>query len=225
MPENLKIEKDSPLSPSGLAEMATLQGQVLSGSDGAPGQLSPLKPGVKLVFVAAPDAEMAEYLRADRSGTVELWQKYLDRYPTGVHAGVAKSSLATLFVRDGENNFAQYTESVAKKSPNYEALKSAKSAADQALAATSNDDAAIGLSKKVHDEVASLTKRSEAELQQYRQALSAEKPGYMHLVTSETLADAAANIDPKSGAALGAVKDCQQERASFRGAIQTRKDN
>lgn len=221
VPENLKLEKDSPLSPSDLADRANLQGQVLSGADGTPGQLSPLKPGVKLVFVAAPDTEMAEYLRADRSGTVEFWQKYLDRYPTGVHAGIAKSSLSTLFVRDGETSFTQYTESVAKKSANYEALKSAKSAADQALAANPNDDAATGLSKKVHDEVASLAKRSEAELQQYRQALSAEKPGYMHLVTSETLANAAANIDPKSGAALVAVKDCQQERESFSGTIQT----
>jgi hypothetical protein len=221
VPDNLKLDKDSPLSPSDLADRANLQGQAVAGSDGTPGVLSPLKPGVKLVFVAAPDPELAEYLRAERDGTVGFWQKYLDRYPTGAHAGVAKSSLAALYVRDGESSFAQYRESVTKGTPNYEALKSAKTAADQALVAAPGDDAATGLSKKVHDEVEALAKRSETELQQYRQALSAEKPGYTHLVTAQTLANAAAGVDPKSAPAIAAAKDCQQERASFDATIQT----
>ena len=77
VPSNLKFEKDESLTPAQLADRAALTGQVLSSSVPGVTSLPPFKPTVKIVFVQAPDTELAEYLRADRAQSIAQWQDYL----------------------------------------------------------------------------------------------------------------------------------------------------
>ena len=60
-----------------------------------------MKKGVKLVFVAAPNVELAEYLLAQRIGNIAGWQNYLAKYPAAPHTQSAKQVLAVLYVRRG----------------------------------------------------------------------------------------------------------------------------
>ena len=99
VPANVKFDRDVSYTASELADKALLQGKTASGQ-GAP----QLKPSVKLVFVAAPDTELAESLKAERNGTIVAWQDFLSRYPNSTYATKGKSSLATLLAKDGEDH-------------------------------------------------------------------------------------------------------------------------
>jgi hypothetical protein len=98
VPSNLKFEKGAPQTPAELAALAELQGNIPGTASGP----MPLKPGVKLVFVSAPDVELAEYLRAERASNTAFWQDYLKKYPSAPHSTQAKQSLASLLVQDGQ---------------------------------------------------------------------------------------------------------------------------
>ncbi len=114
VPANVKFDHDASFTASELAEKAVLQGSTASG------QSPPaLKPGVKLVFVAAPDTELAEYLRAERNGTIVGWQDFLARYPDSTYTTKAKPSLASLLAKDGEDHLAAYKRSLSGDSPFY----------------------------------------------------------------------------------------------------------
>jgi hypothetical protein len=109
VPTNLKLEKDEALTPAQLADRGLLQGTVISASDLAPERaLAPFKAGVKLQFVAAPDVELAEYLRAQRAHSVLDWQEYLGRYPAAPHTNQAKQSSTLLWVKQGEDGLTAY---------------------------------------------------------------------------------------------------------------------
>jgi len=62
VPSELKIDKNGPMTTAELASKAELQAKVLSTTAGSGDAPPPLKPGVKLVFVAIPDTELAEFL-------------------------------------------------------------------------------------------------------------------------------------------------------------------
>ena len=113
VPANLKFEKDESLTPAQLADRATLSGQVLTSSVQGVTSLPPLKPTVKLVFVQAPDAELAEYLRADRAHSVEQWQDYLARYPKAAHTDPGKQNLALLLLKEGNDGLKAYRSSAS----------------------------------------------------------------------------------------------------------------
>ncbi len=96
VPTNLKFEKDESLTPAQVADRAVLSGQVLSSSEKSVTTLPPFKPTVKIVFVQAPDTELAEYLRANRARSIPQWQDYLARYPKAAHTDAGKQSLGSL---------------------------------------------------------------------------------------------------------------------------------
>jgi hypothetical protein len=77
VPSNYKFEKDESFTPAQFADRAIVQGQVLSSSVQGVTTLPAFKPTVKIVFVAAPDTELAEYLRANRAHSIPQWQDYL----------------------------------------------------------------------------------------------------------------------------------------------------
>jgi hypothetical protein len=128
-----------------------------------------MKPGMKLVFVPAPDVELAEYLRAARSSTIPLWQDYLARYPATSHTTQAKESLASLLAEDGERSLALYTKSVASP-PSYQGLKSAKLRADQALSVVPNFTPASKLNDDVHGELEKMVAQGQMEMDAYNRA-------------------------------------------------------
>ena len=123
VPSNLKFDKDESLTLAQIADRATLTGQILSSSPAGTAAIPPFKPGVSIVFVAAPDTELAEFLRATRAHTVLQWQDYLARYPKAAHTDSAKQSLAALLLKEGEEGLASYRNSASSPSPAYPDLK------------------------------------------------------------------------------------------------------
>jgi len=198
VPANLKLEKDEAFTPSEMADRAGLSARVLSASSTSVGDAIPqFKPGVELRFVAAPDVELAEYLRAERARSISVWQDYLGRYPSSAHTTQGKQALATLFVKDGENGIESYRKSASTASPSFSDLKTAKTDAQQALALAPNYASATKLKEGVESELLSLTEKARNELQAYKQALSSHSTGYAHLGNARKLIDQIVDVDPQ----------------------------
>ena len=126
VPANLKLEKDEGATPSELADKTELQGQIAAKSISSTDTIPRVVPGVKIVFVATLDTELAEYLLAQSSANIAGWKAYLGKYPAGPHAGEAKAALAVLYVRDGQTDLAAYQASLKAGQPNYGKLQAAK---------------------------------------------------------------------------------------------------
>ena len=218
VPGNLKLEKDA-LSAAQLADMAQIEGSVLPASDPAATQVAPLKPGVKLVFVAGPDQELAEYLRADRQGDIGGWQAYLAKNGSGGHSGAARKSLAALYVGVASGDRQAYENSRSAAQPDYAKLKDAQQMVDQARALVADDSAAGDLNLKIHAEVVTLGRRSVEKLGLYQQALKQQTAGYPNLVAAEQLADAAFSVEPATPEAASAESQSKAARAAFDGAL------
>jgi hypothetical protein len=173
-----------------------LQGQVLSSS--VQGVTTPplFKPTVKIVIVAAPDTELAEYLRANRAHSVPQWQDYLSRYPKAAHTDAAKQSLAQLLLKDGADALEAYRSSASSSSPAYAQLRTAFLRADQAHELIPASEDASKLREAVHSELVRLADKIRAELQTYRQALSNHTTGYSHLAVSRQLTEQVLGVDP-----------------------------
>ena len=112
VPSNLKFDKKPELTPAEAAEQAVLQGTPVSSS--APDAAMPaLKPGVQLVFVSAPDVELADFLRAQRANTVKGWQEFLGRYSSSKYLAGARNAMAGIHQQDADAAFAQYQKSTS----------------------------------------------------------------------------------------------------------------
>ncbi len=196
VPSNLKFEKDELLTPAQLADRAVLGGQVQGSSPAGTTVVPPFKPTAKIVFVAAPDVEFAEYLRATRAHSVAQWQDYLGRYPKAAHTDAAKQALAAILLKEGEDGLASYRKSAATAAPAYPDLRTAFARADQVHELTPANEAAPKLHESVHSELVLVVDKARAELQAYKQALAGHSTGYVHLGNSRQLTEHALEIDP-----------------------------
>jgi len=215
VPSNFRFEKGAPLSPAELASEASLQARALPGISGSDDSVRAFKPGIKLVFVNAPDVELAEYLRADWASTIELWQGYLAKYPASSHAAAARKSFSSILVAHGEKDLQAYRQSSATAALSYSGLKAAKVSADQALAVTPDDASAAKLNQNVQAELEKLASMGGKELETYQQALISHSAGYRFLVAAQTLASAIVDVDPHFAAGVA----LQTETASAMGPI------
>jgi hypothetical protein len=195
-PSNVKFDKNAPMTPAEIAEKAVLAARVVSAEGAAAAALPPLKPGVKIVFAASPDAELGEFLRADRASTIVSWQDYLKKYPSSGHSEDAKRSLAALLVKDGQSGLAAYKQSAGGTGP-FPTLQKAQADADQALAVAPGQGDANGLSSQIQSELASLTQRGRSELDLYKAALSAHTTGYKHLAAAVALGNSIVAVNPR----------------------------
>ena len=97
VPSNIKFDKEGSLKPSDLIDMSTFTGQVLGSMPAGITALPRLTKGVKFVSGSATDAELAEYLLADRSsGYPGGGGHTLGKYPAAAHAAPAKGALVSL---------------------------------------------------------------------------------------------------------------------------------
>ena len=215
VPSNLKLDKNGPFTASELADKAEVESRVISGAAAAPGQVTTLKPRVKLVFVAAPDQEFAEYLRADRAADIPGWKDYLQKYPSGKHAGIGSKSLAALYLPIGNADLRAYAASKGSADPDFAKLKEARQMADQARALVPEDAATAELNKKIHDEVLALSGQAKQKLDAYQQALKSEMAGYSSLVVAEKLADGAFSVEPATHEASDVESQTKLARSSF----------
>ncbi len=219
VPGNLKFDKGGVSSAAQLADMAVVEGRVLPGSDPPAAQVSQLKPGVKLVFVAAPDLELAEYLRAERAADIRGWKGYLARYSTSPHSVPARKSLAALFLQVATADLQTYSSSLGDVDRNYAKLKDSWEMVKQAEAQVPNDASANELQQQVHGEVLSLSAQAKEKLDLYQQALNKESPGYANLVAAEKLADGAFSVEPAAPEAAAAETQSKLMRATFEKAL------
>jgi len=196
VPSNLKFDKDETLTPAQLADRAVITGQVINSSPAGTTVLPPFKPGVKIVFVAAPDTELGEYLRADRAHSVTQWQDYLSRYSKSAHTAAAKQSLAGLLLQEGNDQFASYKSSASTSNPAYSSLKTAFLRAGSVSDLVPGNDAASKLRDNVRAELVAVAEKSRAELLAYKQALAGNTAGYVHLANSRQLAEHTLEVDP-----------------------------
>ena len=225
VPTNLKFEKDETLTPAQLADRAALSGQVLSSSVQGVTTIPPFKPTVKIVFVPAPDTELAEYLRADRAHSVAQWQDYLARYPKAAHTDTAKQGLAALLLNDGNGALAAYRNSAASSSPAYAQLRNAFLRADQVHELLPTNEDASKLRDAVHSELVLIAEKIRAELQAYRQALASHTTGYSHLAVSRELTEQALGVDPHFDQGITLQNAVAAETKRIESAIQSAQSN
>jgi len=195
VPSNLKFEKDESLTPAQLADKVALQGKVLSSSPEGTTEVPPFKPGVKIVFVAAADTELGEYLRAERAHSVAQWQDYLGRYPKAAHTDFGKQALAAILLKEGEDGLTSYRASTSTNSPAYPELRTAFLRSDQVIDLLPGNEGAAKLHESVRAELVLVAGKGNAELQAYKQALAGRAAGYVHLANARHLADHALEVD------------------------------
>ena len=196
VPSNLKFDKDENLTPAQLADKVALQGKVLSSSPEGTTEVPAFKPGVKIVFVAAADMELGEYLRGERAHSVAQWQDYLGRYPKAAHTDFGKQALAAILLKEGQDGLSSYRASASTNSPAYPELKTAFSRADQVSILLPGNDGAGKLHESVRAELVQIAGKGTTELQAYKQALAGHTSGYVHLANARQLADRALEVDP-----------------------------
>ncbi len=215
VPANLKFDKPGSSTSADLAAKAEIVGTILPASDPVATQIVPLDPGVKLVFVAAPDRELAEYLRADRQGDIPGWQLYLNNYTAGAHLLAARKALAALYMAVANTDRQAYENSKSGDDPDYNKLADAHQMVNQAQALAPDDPAATLLASKIHDEVITLSRISTEKLNLYTQALNQHTAGYANLIAAEKLAGGAVSVEPATAEGASAKKQTAAARASF----------
>src|SRR5215471_10061864 len=97
VPGILGFEKKTELTTAEAADQAVLQGTIVSFFRKHKTDLPDFRSGVRVVFVAAPDTELAEYLRAERARSIEAWHRFLGLYGSSPHTVEAKDALAGLY--------------------------------------------------------------------------------------------------------------------------------
>lgn len=215
LPADIKYDKGGSFSASELADKAEIAGAVVSGSDPSTTQIAPLKPGVKIVFVPAPDKELAEYLRADRAGTIPGWQVYFAAFTAGAHLPQASKSMAALYMQAANNAFSAYQATKATNVPDYSQMVSARQSDDKAHALVADDPSIADLGQKIHAEVLALSAAAQEKLAAYQQALKGQTAGYANLVAAEKLAGGASLAEPATPEAMAAESQAKQARAAL----------
>ncbi len=206
VPENVKFEHGASFTAAAIADAVDLRARALSaGSEGVTAAQQ-LKKGVKLVFVAAADPELAEFLLAQRGGTQADWQNYLSKYPAAAHTDAGKQALSGLYIAAGEKALAAYRKSANADAPSYADLKTARAQVNLAHLLLTGSPGEEKLAGGVRAEVGALTDRAKAELDAYTAALTGGTAGYVHLRKAKALVEAVAGVDG-TFAPLGKVRD------------------
>jgi hypothetical protein len=215
VPGNFKFDKGGTYTAAQLADKAEIAGTVLPSSDPPAAPVGQLKPGVKIVFVDAPDQDLAEFLRADRQGDIHGWEAYLKKHAAGPHVVAAKKALATLYLNAATNDRQGYESSKSATDPDYNKLAEARQMVDRARALVPDDPTAADLNSKIHGEVLALSQAAIDKLNLYSQALKQHSAGYGNLVAAEMLASGASIVEPVTAEAANAKSQTTTARAAF----------
>src|SRR5262249_11181672 len=220
VPSNLRFDKESDFTPQDLAKQAILQGTVVSSSASHATEMPALQPGVRLVFVPAPDTEFAEFLRAQRARSTAVWTNFLTRYFNSTRVDDAKLALASLFQESAELHLAEYNKSVAAKAPDLTQLGEAHRQCKEALNTLPDNPAAAQLMERVQTETTALTDLDRLNLQTYRRRLEEHSPGYALLEATKRHNGQVIEVNPKYKPALELQSELVRELANVEGAVQ-----
>lgn len=214
VPENIKFERNSSFTPAVMADSANLQGRAIAaGSDGS-AAAQPLKKGVKLVFVAGPDVEGAEYLLAQRIGNIAGWQNYLAKYPAAPHTDAAKKVLSELYIEAGNKAFSAY-----EKGGSYADLKSAREQMNLAHGILPGSEGETKLAGEIRLSLEALTAKATSELAAYTAALKSGSAGFVHLQNAKGLLEGINQVDPTFAPAQKPRNEVAQANDAYEAAV------
>jgi hypothetical protein len=180
VPSNLKFERSVELTPAAAAEQAMIRGTPVSSSP-RDAMIPEFKRGVQLVFIAAPDAEFAAFLRAQRANTVRDWGDFLTRYPSSARRASAQNAIAGFHQQAAEAAFAQYQGSSGAKKQDLAMLRQAWLEAQTASQSSPDYKPSARLMDDIGRELDNLARPDQTRLQAYRKALQDHSPGYSQL--------------------------------------------
>jgi len=216
IPGSLKFDKKAEFTPAEAADQALLQGLVVSASTQGLG-LPPIKPGVRLVFVAAPDEELAAYLSADRAHSAAAWQAFLARYGSSMRASDARNALAAIYEESAEAAFAEYRKSRGDLTR----LKMAQQQVDNAEKTVAGYAPARRLKEQINKELDSLLESDRSSLQNFRKALTEHTTGYAQLVTAKQHCEQLLAVNPQYSPAVSLNGEIAAEQRKLTSAVQS----
>jgi hypothetical protein len=221
VPVNVKFEKKAIYSRSQMADFAVLTGNPITAPGETAAGAAPLNAGVKLIFVAAPDVELAEFLRAQRASEIKSWQNYLSRFRAAPHAEQAKLALTLLYVAAGKASMDAYQKSESSPTPSYSDLKDAKAQADQAHAILPHLASYEKLEEEIRSKLSVLAEKGRDELNSYHAALKSHAAGYSHLQAAGKFSDTIADIDPELEEGRTLLEDVHRDDKALESALQS----
>jgi hypothetical protein len=183
VPSNLKFDRKPQLTPAEAADQAVLQGTPFPASTAA-SAIPTLKPGVQVFFVAAPDSDFADFLRAQRANTVKDWQDFLGQHPSSQRAADAQKSIAALHETAAEMAWGQYQRSGTAGNRDLAMLRQAGLEAQAATQAFPGYDPALKLTDKLDRELDQILQADRDGLQAFQKGLQDRNAHYSQLAAA-----------------------------------------
>jgi tetratricopeptide (TPR) repeat protein len=221
VPENLKLDKSRSYSVAELADMAVITG-TLAGRSSNAGDTVPtnIQVGMQLHLVAEADTELAEYLRAERANTIELWGNFLRQFPASSRVGDSRKALAKLITDEGDRHFADYRKSQEAGKPRFDELRQARVASQNALEAQKGFVAAERLRLNTDSELYRIVGLARSEFNAYLRAISEHTGGYAHLTQAQSHLQEAYLVDASYTAAEQLKIAVYTQAQEFNAAVQ-----
>ena len=216
VPENIKFEHNATFTPGAMADSADLRARAVGTASDGSAAAQPLKKGVKLVFVAAPDVEQAEFLLAQRIATIPGWQNYLSKYSAAPHTDTARKVLAGLYLDACEQSLSAYRKSAA-----YADLKNARAGMNLAHEVLPNSEREVKLAGEIKAGLDILAGKAFSELEAYNAALKSGTAGFVHLQNAKALLDGINQVDPGFAPAKQAQANLAKANDAFEAAMRS----
>jgi hypothetical protein len=213
LPSNLKFERSVELTPAAAAEQAMIRGTLVPSSPrDATTTITEFKPGVQLVLIAAPDVELADFLRAQRANTLRDWEDFSTRYSSSARRASAQNAIAGFHQQAAEAAFAQYKSSSGAKKPDLTLLRQA--CLETQIGSQSSPDykPAARLMDDIGRELDNLARPDQTHLQAYRKALQDHTPGYSELSAAKLHVERLLEVRPDYAPLLSLQREISAEQ-------------
>jgi hypothetical protein len=210
LPNGIKFDKTPELTPAQAADQAVIFGMMAQSSPPA-ADIPALKPGTHIFFVATPDTELAEYLRAQYAQSAVLWQDYLKRYPASAHSVQAKQALAAMLAQAAESTIAEYSRAAHFEAPRLALLRQARIHASEAEALGGNRTAGDKIRGEINAQLDVLLEEDRRQLQSFTKALAERAAGYEHLIAAKKRNEQILEVEPDYPPAIALHNEISSE--------------
>jgi hypothetical protein len=218
VPSNLRLERGVELTPAQAAEQAVIRGTPVATSP-RDAMIPPFKPGVQLVFVAAPDVELSDFLRTQRANTIKDWQDFLIRYPSSTRRTSAQDAIAGFHQQAAEAAFAPYQSSSGAKGQDLAMLRQAYVETQAASQSSPGYKPAAQLINNIDRELDNLARADQTRLQAYRKALQDHTPGYAQLSAARQHIQRLLEVQPDYAPLLSLQRETATEQRQLEKSI------
>jgi len=218
VPSNLKFDHTAALTPAEAAEQAVIRGTPVS-STAHDGLIPAFKPGVQLVFIAAPDVELAGFLRAQRANTVKDWEDFLARYPSSERRASAQNAIAGFHEQAAEASFTQYQKASGANTQEIAVLRQAYLEAQTAGQVSPGYKPALQLMDAIGRELDNLARADQARLEAFQKDLQDHAPGYSQLSAAKLHVERLLEVRPDYAPLLSLQREIAAEQRKLEKAV------